>query len=77
MYIILLVILLFILFDLAALRWGANSLETFNSAEWERRAQRYYGPEISRHAALDSYCQGIDNKHNIAIKNQEKNYAQS
>ena len=33
---------LFVALDLAALRWGFNSSDGVNSAEWERR-QRWFG----------------------------------
>ena len=35
---LLLLFFLFILLDLAALRWGADSRDTIDSPEWERRA---------------------------------------
>lgn len=31
------ILIVYILMDLAALRWGFNSGETWNSIEWERR----------------------------------------
>lgn len=37
MLFIIIVIVLFIVLDIAALRWGADSRERMNSAEWERR----------------------------------------
>jgi hypothetical protein len=30
-------ILALVLFDIAALRWGADSRDSINSSEWERR----------------------------------------
>ncbi len=40
MLFILLCLIVVILFDLAALRWGADSREPFNSREWHKREQR-------------------------------------
>lgn len=37
MEIFLLFIVALILFDLAAMRWGVNSMENIDSCEWERR----------------------------------------
>jgi hypothetical protein len=37
---ILLFLLLVVLFDLAALRWGRDSRDTFENPEWQRRATR-------------------------------------
>ena len=38
MTILLIVILLVVVLDIAALRWGFNSTEKIDSPEWERRA---------------------------------------
>ncbi len=37
MFFIIIVIALFIVLDIAALRWGADSRERLASTEWERR----------------------------------------
>ncbi|HXZ05860.1 MAG TPA: hypothetical protein VEH81_13580 [Ktedonobacteraceae bacterium] len=37
-----LLLVLFIGFDLAALRWGVDSSDGVNNPEWQRR-QRWYG----------------------------------
>ncbi len=37
MLFIIIVIALFIVLDIAAMRWGADSRERLNSPEWERR----------------------------------------
>ncbi len=37
MEIVLVVLLTFIVLDLAAWRWGVDSTENFNSPEWNRR----------------------------------------
>lgn len=37
----LLLIVLLVLFDLAALRWGADSIDRADSPEWERRRNWY------------------------------------
>ncbi len=37
MLFVIIVIALFVVLDLAALRWGADSREHMNSFEWERR----------------------------------------
>jgi len=34
---LLIMLMAFILLDIAVLRWGSNSGEAWNSAEWERR----------------------------------------
>jgi len=34
---LIIVLALFIVLDVAALRWGVDSTEAFTSAEWERR----------------------------------------
>lgn len=43
MFILLLLLFLFILLGLAALRWGADSRDTIDSPEWERRARSRTG----------------------------------
>ena len=40
MLFIIIVIALFIVLDIVALRWGANSTERLNSLEWERRVHQ-------------------------------------
>ena len=35
-------IIMLLVFDVAALLWGSNSIDDANSPEWERR-QRWYG----------------------------------
>jgi hypothetical protein len=35
------VVILFIVLDVTALRWGFDSTEKIDSPEWERRATRY------------------------------------
>ncbi len=40
MIIVLAIILAFILLDIAAVRWGANSTEKPDSKEWERRQRQ-------------------------------------
>jgi hypothetical protein len=37
MEIVLVILLMFIVLDLAAWRWGVDSTENFNSPEWNRR----------------------------------------
>lgn len=37
MEIVFVILLAFIVLDLAAQRWGVNSTEDFNSLEWDRR----------------------------------------
>ena len=37
MLFVILVIALFVVLDLVAMRWGADSRESINSLEWERR----------------------------------------
>lgn len=37
MEIVLVLLLAFIVLDLASWRWGVNSTEDFNSREWDRR----------------------------------------
>jgi hypothetical protein len=37
MIIFFLLLVALILFDLAAMRWGVNSMESIDSCEWERR----------------------------------------
>ena len=39
MVLVLVILLSFIVLDLAAGRWGANSTEDFNSREWDRRKE--------------------------------------
>lgn len=39
MFIFFIILAVLIVFDLAALRWGVDSTDTIDSAEWERRAQ--------------------------------------
>ena len=34
---LLILLTLFVLFDLAAMRWGFNSIDKLDSPEWERR----------------------------------------
>ena len=41
MFTILIILALFIVLDIAALRWGMDSTERIESCEWERRAYRY------------------------------------
>jgi hypothetical protein len=38
---IIIIVALFIVLDIAALRWGFDSSERVNSCEWERRAHGY------------------------------------
>ncbi len=40
---IIIIVALFIVLDIAALRWGFDSSEYMNSCEWERRAQWHSG----------------------------------
>ena len=40
MIIVLAFILAFIILDIAAVRWGADSTEKLNSKEWERRQRQ-------------------------------------
>ena len=40
---IIIIVALFIVLDIAALRWGFDSSERVNSCEWERRAHGYSG----------------------------------
>ena len=42
---ILIIVLAFVLFDMAALRWGVDSTEGVNSREWDRRA--HWGEKTS------------------------------
>ena len=49
MLFIITVIALFVVLDIAALRWGANSTERLNSLEWERRAHQ--GELFAKHRA--------------------------
>ncbi len=42
---IIIIIALFIVLDIAALRWGFDSSERVNSCEWERRTQWHSGVE--------------------------------
>ncbi|WP_281276441.1 hypothetical protein [Dictyobacter kobayashii] len=37
-----LLVLLLILLDLAALRWGVDSRDNIDSPEWTKRAQRHF-----------------------------------
>ena len=37
MEMLLVILLAFIVLDLAARRWGVNSTESFNSPEWDKR----------------------------------------
>ena len=39
---ILIVLVVLVAFDIAAMRWGFNSIDSVDSPEWERR-QRWYG----------------------------------
>lgn len=39
---ILIVLLMLVVLDIAAMRWGFNSIDNVDSPEWERR-QRWYG----------------------------------
>jgi hypothetical protein len=41
MFTIIIVLTLFIVLDIAALRWGIDSTERVDSYEWERRSYRY------------------------------------
>jgi len=41
MFTILIVLALFIVLDIAALRWGRDSTERVDSCEWERRSYRH------------------------------------
>ena len=38
MLFVIIVIVLFVVLDIAAMRWGADSRERINSREWDRRA---------------------------------------
>ncbi|GAC1391021.1 MAG: hypothetical protein NVS4B11_14920 [Ktedonobacteraceae bacterium] len=49
MLFIIIVIALFIVLDIAALRWGADSRERFASPEWERR--EYQVELVAKHRA--------------------------
>ncbi len=40
--IVILLLMLAVLLDIAALKWGVNSVDDIDSPEWERR-QRWYG----------------------------------
>ena len=40
--IVILLIMLAVLLDISALKWGVNSVDDIDSPEWERR-QRWYG----------------------------------
>jgi hypothetical protein len=42
MEIVILLLMLAVLLDIAALKWGVNSVDDIDSPEWERR-QRWYG----------------------------------
>lgn len=41
---LLILILLVVVLDIAALRWGFDSTEKIDSPEWERRANWYQSP---------------------------------
>jgi hypothetical protein len=41
MFMIIILLTLFIVLDIAALRWGNDSTETVASCEWDRRSQWY------------------------------------
>jgi hypothetical protein len=42
---LLILVLAFVLLDMAALRWGVDSTEDINSREWDRRA--YWGEKTN------------------------------
>jgi len=42
---ILIIVLAFVILDMAALRWGKDSTENINSCEWERR--EHWGEKTS------------------------------
>ena len=40
MLFVIIVVVLFVVLDIAAMRWGADSRERMNSSEWEHRAHQ-------------------------------------
>jgi hypothetical protein len=51
MFTIIILLTLFIVLDIAALRWGTDSTENFTSCEWDRR--RRWNDHVDDQLAVD------------------------